>query len=97
VQVFRIWVEAATRVSAVLTFDTTGWGAGTTLTLSSTGPAGAVAASKTFSSAGSGEMLTFVSGAQGWYTFNALLRGAAAALKNPYTLSISYQAPQKLT
>lgn len=97
VKIFRVWVEAGTQVSAGLTFDTTGWSGAAALILSAVGPEGAIAASKTFSNAGSGETLTFFSGTQGWYQFKVLLQGAAAGVKTPYSLSLSYQAPPKLT
>ncbi len=96
VQVFRIWAESGKQVSAVLTFDATGWEPATTLILSAVGPAGEVLASKTFLADRSGDKLSFIPGAQGWYVFELLLKGAAPGFRNSYQLRASYQAPPKL-
>jgi alpha-amylase len=94
VQVFRIWAEAATQVTAALTFDATEWAAGTNLTLTVQDPASAVASTQVYTTDNAGTAVILNTGAQGWYTFYLLQQGAPVGVKTSYKLTVTYQAPQ---
>lgn len=94
VQVFRVWAAASTQITANLTYETTGWTAGTNLTLTVQDTNNAVVATQVYDVNNAGTAITLTTGAQGWYTFHLLQQGAPTGVKTSYRLAVTYQAPQ---
>jgi alpha-amylase len=97
-RICRVWCESNTPITAKLEFDAANWPAETALTLQLLGPDGAPFGEWKYGSAdASKSSLDTNARATGFYSFEIRLSGAPAkASRQPYALSVTYQAPRYL-
>jgi alpha-amylase len=95
VQVCKITADANTSIEAKLLFNSSRWAANTNIELEVLAPAGTAAGQKTFDRNMSGASLNLHAQSKGPYTF--LLKSTntpSAQSETPFTLRLSYMAPQ---
>jgi alpha-amylase len=98
VQVGRVWVAQGKPVRGSLRYDTYSWTDETSLVLELTDPTGAKVGSRTYTLATvQGEAVEAIAAATGWYTFRIRAVNPPPANPKPgYTLTVTYQSPQKV-
>jgi alpha-amylase len=97
VQICKVSADANTSIEATLLYNSSPWAANTTIEVRALDPSGAVAAQRTFDRTMSGSSLKLQAKSKGSYTF--LLQSSntpAAQTETPYTLRVSYMAPQRI-
>jgi alpha-amylase len=95
-QVARIFSAAGKQIQGRLSFDTTNWTAGTSLTLALLDPSGKTMASKVYTRAQQGETLGQTAPAVGFHSFEIQAANTpAASPKQSFTLDVTYTAPQR--
>jgi alpha-amylase len=97
VQVCSVFAKAESAIEAKLLFDPSQWTSTTAIHLEVRDPLGGVAAQRSFDRAARGASLQFQAKTQGLHTFLVQSQNTPAAVKEtPYTLRVSYTAPQNL-
>lgn len=97
VQVCRVWLAQGKPIRAALRYDISAWTDATSLVLELTDPAGARAATRTYTLNAQGEALDAAAATPGWYTFHIRSVNPPAANPRPsYKLTVTYQAPREM-
>jgi alpha-amylase len=97
VQVCRVYADSNSTIDARLLFNPSGWTGNTRIDLEVHDPSGKVVAQKGFDHTASGDTVPFRAQAKGFYAFLVRSANTPGAVKDtPYTLRVSYSAPQTL-
>ncbi len=94
VRACRVWPSAGSALTAVLTYDATGWTQQTNIVLTARDPVGHVIATKTYGLRANGHAVTIGASAEGWHTFEIQSSQTPPNNDTPaYTLTVTYTAP----
>ena len=90
----RIYCSPGTQINGVLNFDTSGWTANSSVTLTLQDPAGTTIGNRSFRSADTGAALAAASTTKGFYSWKINAADPRAEFRAPFTLTATYRAPQ---